>query len=224
MVGVHQECVVEHHGAVQHDGRDDVDDEERQRRLGNAQRRAGHRAGADEPYEEFLLVARQVGQASQDGHEQRQQQGCDRFRVAPGNHDRRSLFGQGPKYTGMSAVDNMTNAEFPTSYRTQLRSCLVILMRAMANAASRASPRPRGAQTSRTRTNADSPKSGMRLSAHMPSRKRPAFPGGRLAVPTAAREPLRNRRFSSVRSFHHNYGARVNKLLLIVYDMPKRHE
>ena len=48
----------------------------------------------------------------------------------------------------MSAVDNMTNAELPTSYRTQLRSCLVILMRAMANAASRASPRCAVPQTS----------------------------------------------------------------------------
>ena len=35
------------------------------------------------------------------------------------------------KYTGMSAVASSTKAEFPTSYRTQLRSCLVNFARAM---------------------------------------------------------------------------------------------
>ena len=61
---------------------------------------AGHRAGADEPYEELLLVAGEVGQAAEDGHGQRQQQRRHRFRVAPRHDDGRPFFRQGAEIHG----------------------------------------------------------------------------------------------------------------------------
>ena len=84
--GIHQERVVEHHGAVQHDGGYYVHHQKWQRMFRDAQRRAGNRARTRETHQELLLVARQIGQATQDGHQQSKHQGGNGFRIAPGHN------------------------------------------------------------------------------------------------------------------------------------------
>ena len=92
--GIHEERIVEHHRAVQHDGRDDVDHEESQRSRRDAQRRQGDGARAHGSDEELLLVALEVGQAAQNRHEQRQQKRRHRLGIAPRHHNRRTRFCQ----------------------------------------------------------------------------------------------------------------------------------
>ena len=91
--GVHEEGVVEHERRVQHDRRHHIDHEEHHRVGGNAHNREGHRARADGAGEKLLLVALQIGEATEERHEQRQHKRSHRRSVAPGHNRRRVRVG-----------------------------------------------------------------------------------------------------------------------------------
>ena len=62
--------------------------------LGYAEGGARHRARSDEADEELLLVALQIGEASENRHEQSQDERRHRLGVAPGDDHRRAGLGQ----------------------------------------------------------------------------------------------------------------------------------
>ena len=85
--GVDKHRIVERERAVQADGRQNVDDEERQPGQGQGHRAAGDHAGAEETEEELDFHALHVGDGAEQRHEQRDDQRCDGLRVAPRGHD-----------------------------------------------------------------------------------------------------------------------------------------
>ena len=91
--GIHKEGVVEHERRVQHDRRHHVDHEEHHRVGGNAHHGERHRARADGAGKELLLVALQIGEATEERHEQRQHKRGHRRRVSPGHNRRRIRVG-----------------------------------------------------------------------------------------------------------------------------------
>ena len=85
--GVDEHRIIERQRAVQADGRQNVDDQERQPGQGQGHCAAGDHAGAEEAQEELDLHALYIGDGAKQRHEQRDDQGGNGLRVAPGGHD-----------------------------------------------------------------------------------------------------------------------------------------
>ncbi len=98
--GVDEERVVEHERGVQHDRRDDIDDEKHHRVARHAHDGERHRTRADGAGEELLLVPLKVGDAAQKRHEQREHERGYRGRIAPRDDRGRIRVGNGGEVDG----------------------------------------------------------------------------------------------------------------------------